>query len=151
MDGTDLAAKLRVGLNRSFVRIDVFREWEDWPVEIPREYWTAVSNAILDAVETTFPDRVSPGERYHLEFVVSDEPAFSIVETDKQGRREVFRDEPSVLFLDVVVLSSDPSDVYLDDPGSIHESFVPGGKTLKFPGLGALLERLLPEPVPACE
>lgn len=150
LEGTDLAANLKAGLDRPIVRINVFREWEEWPVEIPREHWTEVSNAVLGAVEAAFPERLVPGERYHLEFVVSDEPPFSIVDADKQGRREVFREEPSVLFLDVVVLSSDPSDVYLDYPGPGHELFVPGGKTLKFPGLGALLKRILPEPVPAC-
>jgi hypothetical protein len=150
LEGTDLVANLRAGMDRPILRINVFRGWEDWPVEIQREHWTEVSNAVLGAVETAFPERIVPGERYHIEFVVSDEPAFSIVDADKQGRREVFCEGPSVLFLDVVVLSSDLSDVYLDYPGPSRELFVPGGKTLKFPGLGALLKRILPEPVPAC-
>ena len=139
---TDLIGTLKKAPDEPFVRIFIIGNWGELDTEIPKEKWGDVFDTLRAAKKARFPENMKPVQRVHFEFVISDTERFDVLTAAQDGRHEVFRDSPAILFLDLVFLLGEPNDAYLDFPGCLEELFTPGGKTIKFPGFRDFLERV---------
>ncbi len=139
---TNLVRTLKKALDEPFVRIFIIGNWGELDTEIPKEKWGDLFDTLRAAEKARFPENMKPVQRVHFEFVLSDTQGFDVLTAAQDGRHEVFRDSPAILFLDLVFLHGEPNDAYLDFPGCLEELFTPGGKTIKFPGFRDFLGRV---------
>ena len=148
LNATDLVGNLKRGLNGSFVKVQLVEGWMGPLYSAPKEQWEKLFDCLRGAVAAKFPEELSNRRTYHIEFVLQDDDRYDALAAEKEGRRDVLVNPPGILFLDVIVPPGSPDDAYLDFPGPFSELLVPGGKTLKIPGLGRLLKEIIPPPVP---